>query len=114
MHQILRVRIALSSFVSLFACVYVRWLNHFGSILTSAADIHFIGLIMVFFALEKYAFIFPFIGLVLTLVLPKIKRLRFIHLVPDILYGFAFIWVCLAFLIWFAQFDSRLDVFIRQ
>ena len=69
---------------------------------------------MIFFSLEKYAFIFPFIGLVLTLVPPKDKRLKFIHLVPDMLYGFAFIWVCLAFLIWCAQFDSRLDVFIKK
>src|ERR1700744_5451783 len=114
MHKILRARILVASVFVALSCYYVHWFNYIGSNVVFVTHMAYIALLMDFFAFEKYAFIIPVIGFLLALMLPKMKRRMFLYLVPDMLYGFAFALICICIFFWFAQMDSRLDIFIKK
>ncbi len=117
MNSITRARLFLSSFVALLSSLYVCWCNLFAAKLIEDAQ-HgghggAIAILCDLVVLQWYALAVP-IGFTLAILFRRIKKRKFIILVPDFINFFAIGWIFLAMFVWMAQFTLNIGDAIRK
>jgi hypothetical protein len=68
------------------------------------------GAVVYLIPLLRYCFAIPMTGIFIALLIQKFKSVKYLLFLPDILYGFALIWIFLAMYIWLAQFSWTFDI----
>jgi len=114
MKNVLRLRICLASLAALASCLYVRLCSDIAVHMLVFCKIAVTSAVVFFISSQKYALAIPFAGFACALSYSKFWRSKFALLLPDILYGFAFVWIFFAMYLWLAQFSWRIDFFLNK
>lgn|SRR5580698_6554562 len=105
MKRILRIRIFTASIAALSACLLVHSFNWVGINFIEWSKTPAITCLEWFLDYQWYSLVVPFIGIAVGCLFRKIKKRRFIFLIPELLYFFALAWTFLCLLVWSFQVD---------
>jgi len=114
MKRILRIRIFLASIVALLACSLVYSFDWIGINFLKWSKTRCIQIAEWFLHYQWYFLVVPVMGIAIGLLFQKIKKRRFVFLVPEFLYVFIFAWIFLCLLVWSVQVSSSSSMILYR
>lgn len=114
MKRLLRIRIFIASIVALLACFLVHLFNWMGINFLEWSKTTLIRVAEWFLNYQWYFLVVPFIGFASGFLFQKIRKRRFVYLVPELLYLCASVWILLCLLVWSLQADSSSSLILDR